>query len=248
MTIRTGFDMYLAPPSAPAFAAMGAAMGTALGHAAAALDWSGDLHGDWHVGQICGITLATQPPARFRYLATPRLDEAGVPPGHYNSLIITPRDGGLAAARDFDPARHRAAINEPGSFSGAFTFIEHMRGRTGHTLADPVRSGGHLRSVAMVAEGAVQLAAIDRASFRLAQAAMPEAAAAVTVIDETPFYPAPAFVADGALPETAVAPLRDALASFRADPAWAELHAILGWDDCLCLDRGAYDVMASVGR
>ena len=248
MTIRTGFDMYLAPPSAPAFAAMGAAMAETFGHAFAALDWSGELHGDWHVGQICGITLATQPPSRFHYLATPRLDEAGVPPGHYNSLIITPRDGGLLAARDFDPARHRAAINEPGSFSGAFTFIEHMRGKTGHTLADPVRSGGHLRSVAMVAEGAVQLAAIDRASFRLAQAADPDAAAAVTVIDETPFYPAPAFVADGALPETMVAPLRDALASFRADPAWAELHAILGWDDCLRLDRGAYDVMASVGR
>ena len=100
----------------------------------------------------------------------------------------------------------------------------------------------------MVAEGAVQLAAIDRASFRLAGAANPDAVAAVKVIDETPFRPAPAFVADGALPETAVAPLRGALAAFRTDPAWEALHAILGWTECLPLDRGSYDVMASVGR
>ena len=127
MTIRTAFDMYLAPPSEPAFAAMADSMRCAV----TALGWSGGLQGDWHVGQVCGITLATQPKARFHYLSTPSLAEDGVPPGHYNSLIITPREGGLAAACDFDPARHRAAINEPGSFSGALTFIEFMRGRTG---------------------------------------------------------------------------------------------------------------------
>ena len=72
--------------------------------------------------------------------------------------------------------------------------------------------------------------------------------AAVKVIDETPFYPAPAFVADGALPETAVAPLREAISGFHAGPAWDGLHTILGWDGCLCLDRASYDVMATVGR
>lgn len=244
MTVHTGFDMYLAPPTEAAFAAMA----TLFKHAVTALGWSGDLFGDWHVGQVCGITLAMEPAARFRYLSTPCLDEVGVPPGHYNSLIITPHDGGLAALSDFDLARHLAAINEPGSFSGDLAFIDHMRRKTGHTLSDPVCSGGHLKSVAMVAEGAVQLAAIDRASFRLAQAAMADAAAAVRVIDETPFYPAPAFVADGALPEPAVVTLRGTLAAFRADPAWDELHATLGWADCLPLDRGCYDVMASVGR
>ena len=244
MTVHTGFDMYLAPPTEAAFAAMA----TLFRRAAATLDWSGDLHGDWHVGQVCGVILATNPANRFHYLATPSLAEDGVPPGHYNSLIITPRDGGLVAVSDFDPARHLAAINEPGSFSGAFTLIEFMRAKTGHDLSDPVCSGGHLRSVAMVAEGVVQLAAIDQASFRLAQAAMPDAVAAVKVIDETPFYPAPAFVADGALPETAVETLRGTLAAFHADPAWDELRAILGWRECCRLDRESYDVMASVGR
>ena len=32
------------------------------------------------------------------------------------------------------------------------------------------------------------------------------------------------------------------------DPAWEALHAILGWRECRQLDRGSYDVMASVGR
>ena len=82
MTIRTGFDMYLAPPSEPAFAAMAETMRRAV----TALGWDGKPSGDWHVGQVCGITLATEPAARFRYLSTPCLDEDGVPPGHYNSL------------------------------------------------------------------------------------------------------------------------------------------------------------------
>ena len=61
MTIRTGFDMYLAPPSEPAFAAMAETMRRAV----TALEWVGEPLGDWHVGQVCGITLATEPKGAF---------------------------------------------------------------------------------------------------------------------------------------------------------------------------------------
>ena len=77
MTIRTGFDMYLAPPSEPAFTAMAETMR----HAVTALGWDGEPSGDWHVGQVCGITLATEPAARFRYLSTPCSTRTGCRPG-----------------------------------------------------------------------------------------------------------------------------------------------------------------------
>ena len=244
MPISRSISSIAAPPSEPAFTAMANMMRRAV----TALRWASEPLGDWHVGQVRGITLAIDLEAHFHYFSTPCLDEDGVPPGQYNSLIITQHDGGLAAVSDFDPARHLAAINEPGSFSGAFTFIDHMRRNIGHGVSEPVRFSGHLDSGSMVAERAVKFAAIDRASVRLASATTPDTEAAVKVIDETKLYSAPAFVADGALPETAVAPLRGALAAFRADPAWEALHAILGWRECWQLDRGSYNVMASVGR
>ena len=48
MTIRTGFDMYLAPPSAPAFAAMAETMRRAV----TALGWDGDL---WRLACRTGL-------------------------------------------------------------------------------------------------------------------------------------------------------------------------------------------------
>ena len=170
-----------------------------------------------------------------------------VPAGHYNSLIITARDGGIDDLAAFDPAHHRAVINEPGSFSGAITFAAHLRQATGHAVDSPLRSGGHLASIGMVAAGRAQLAAIDRVSFALAQAACPDDVAAVRVIDETAFYPGLPFVADGALAQQAVEVIRDRLLAFRTHPAWREMAGMLRLCDLIVLNAADYDVMATVG-
>ena len=242
MTIATKFDMYLAPPSRPCFAALAnwmAGAGVAIANEAG-------LIGNFVIGQVCGITLATAPPGRFHYLATPVMDDDAVPAGHYNSLIITPRDGGLDRLAAFDPVRHPVVINEPGSFSGAITLGAHLRRATGHHIANPLLSGGHLASLGMVAAGTATLAAIDRMSFALARAAHPDDVAAVRVIDETPFYPGLPFVADGALPADAVDRLRDRLLGFRAQTAWREMAAVLTLRDLTVLDSADYASMATV--
>ena len=240
MSGRTKFDMYLAPPSRAAFAALADWMEPAIADSA-------DLTGTFVVGQVCGITLAMAPPGRFHYLATPVMDDNAVPAGHYNSLIITPRDGGIDSLASFDPAHHRTVINEPGSFSGAITFAAHLRQATGHKLNTPLMSGGHLASVGMVAGGRADLAAIDRVSFALARAASPNDVAAVRVIDETAFYPGLPFVANGALPWQAVELIRDRLMDFRDQPAWREIADILQLRDLTILDAADYDIMATVG-
>ena len=248
MNSRTKFDMYLAPPSRAACAALADWMEVAITDSAD----SGVPGGDFTVGQVCGITLATAPVGRFHYLATPVIDDSTVPAGHYNSLIITAQDGGIDNMAAFDPARHRAVINEPGSFSGAITFAAHLRRTTGYQLAGhgaaaPVQSGGHLASIGMVAAGTADLAAIDRVSFALAKAACPDDVAAVRVIDETAFYPGLPFVADGALPPRAVEVIRDRLLAFRTQPAWQEMAGMLRLRDLIVLNAADYDVMATVG-
>ena len=253
MSARTKFDMYLAPPSRAAFAALADWMDAAIVEFATREEPAGNfsagdiLAGDFLVGQVCGITLATAPAGRFHYLATPVMDDDAVPEGHYNSLIITPREGGIDTVAAFDPARHRAIINEPGSFSGDITLAKHLRHVTGHALIAPPRSGGHLASIGMIAAGKAQLAAIDRVSFALARAACPDDVAAVRVIDETAFYPGLPFVADGALPEHIVALLRDRLLDFRTQSAWREIANILQLRGLTILDPADYDIMATIG-
>jgi len=242
--------MYPAPASHHVFTAMSACLASVLdGAGIDSTTFDADNHAaGFAVGHICGITLATAPAGTYHYLATPVIGDPAVPAGTYNSLLVTPANGGLSRVEDFDPAIHRAAINEPGSFSGNITLAAHLARHCGVTLTDPVRSGAHLESVALVAAGKVQLAAIDRMSLKLAGQDRPEAVAKIRVIGETDFHPAPPFVADGALSAGLVRELRDALLDFRRLPEFAELERLVGMTDIIVIDEARYPTMAMIGR
>lgn len=238
MTLRTKFDMYLAPASTACFAALTDHLTTTLaGH-----DMSAAV-GSFDVGQICGIDFAKAAPGRYHYLATMVVDDSAVTEGCYNSQIITPLSGGLATIDDFDPIRHVMAMNEPGSFSGAAVFAAHLRRHNIAGFESAVRSGGHLKSVAMVARGEAQLAAIDRTSFELARRAQPDDIARIKVIDETPLYPAPPLVADGSLSQDTADRLTDALLAFREQDAWQDMCRVLGIRDLTIIDPADYNGM-----
>jgi len=237
-------DMYLAPASQSAFAALDDRLRSVLTNAGVNL--SGPFAAGFAVGQICGITFANAPAGQLRYLATMVADDAAVPAGHYNSLLVTQCDGGLATPAEFDPARHKAVINEAGSFSGNLTFAAYMTSRHNTGLGTVLESGGHLKSIGMVARGEADLAAIDRISFALARRTVPDDVAGVTVIGETTTWPGVPFVADASLPGAVTAALRDAILAFRDDPAWSEMKAILGLSDITVLDKDLYPPMALV--
>jgi len=236
---RISLGMYPAPASATIFTAIERRLATIL-------DRAGIGRGRQVVRHMCGITLAVAPAGAWRYLATPVIGDPAVPPGHYNSLLITPRDGGLTRVEAFDPARHTVVINEPGSFSGNITLAAHLARAHGKTLTAPLRSGAHLESVTMIARGLAQLAAIDRMSFSLAQHARPEDVARVRVIGETECHPAPPVVADGGLDDGLVAALRAALLDCRTLPEWPEMERVLGVSDFMVMDESLYPPMAAV--
>lgn len=237
-------DMYLEPPSKAVFAVLDARLRTVLTEAG--IDPQGRFEAGFAAGQICGITFANAPAGQLRYLATMVADAPSVPAGHYNSLLVTPRDGGLASPAAFDSARHKAVINETGSFSGNLTFAAHMAANCNTGLGAVMRSGAHIKSIGMVARGEADLAAIDRISFSLASRTVPEDVAAVAVIGETAPYPGVPFVADANLPEDVIAGLRDAVLGFRLDPAWDEMKDILALSDITVLDETLYPPMAKV--
>ena len=246
---RISLGMYPAPASRTIFTAIEQTLAAILDEAgldAAGLDKAGIAPDRLVVRHMCGITLATAQAGAWRYLATPVIGDPAVPRGPYNSLIITPRDGGLARFADFDPERHAVAINEPGSFSGAITLAAHLASRIGAPLSSPVQSGAHLNSVTMVADGRAQLAAIDRMSLSLARHDRPEDVERVRVIDETDFYPAPPFVADARLATEVVAALRDALLACASLPEWPEMGRVLGVTGMMVMDEALYPPMATV--
>ena len=237
-------DMYLAPPSESAFAVLGERMKAVLEENGVDLD--GAFAAGFAAGHACGITFATAPEGRYRYLATMVADSPELPAGYYDSLLITSARGGLSSPADFDPARHRAVINEPRSFSGNLTFAAHMQAAYGISFGDVMHSGAHLKSIAMVASGEADLAAIDRVSFSLARHAVPQDVDGVSIIGRTASHPGIAFVADAELPDPVVRKLRATIMEFRDDSAWPELQAILGVADITVLDPQNYAPMASV--
>ena len=237
-------DMYLAPPSEVAFAVLGERMKAALEQNGVDLD--GTFDAGFAVGHVCGITFAMAPEGRYRYLATLVADSPELPTGYYDSLLVATAKGGLSSPADFDPARHRAVINEPGSFSGSLTFAAYMQAAHGTSLGDEMLSGAHLKSIAMVATGEADFAAIDRISFSLARHAVPQDVDGVSVIGHTASHPGIAFVADDGLPDLVVRKLRATIMEFRDDPAWLELQFLLSVSDITVLDPARYAPMASV--
>ena len=121
-----------------------------------------------------------------------------------------------------------------------------MQATHGTSLGEVMRSGAHLKSIAMVAAGEADLAAIDRISFSLARHAVPQDVDGVAVIGRTASHPGIAFVADAGLPDLVVRKLRATILEFRDDPAWVELQAILGVADITVLDPQNYAPMALV--
>lgn len=236
---RISLGMYPAPASLPIFTAIERQLASVLDEAGIGPDRQAVRH-------MCGITLATAPAGDWRYLATPVIGDPAVPRGHYNSLIITPCDGGLAQLADFDPEVHTTAINEPGSFSGNIALAAHLAAASGVPLSSTVQSGAHLNSVTLVAHGRAHLAAIDRMSFLLAQHDRPEDVDRVRVIGETAFHPAPPLVADASLAEDVVMALRAALLACPSLPEWPEMKRILGVTDMMVMDENLYPPMAMV--
>jgi ABC-type phosphate/phosphonate transport system substrate-binding protein len=192
--------MYDWPELAPATDRLWAALRDALRAAGVeapdALDREVGLMAGWTdprlvLGQTCGLPFVRELAGRVALVGATDYGVPGCRPGWYRSAVVV---------RDGDPRRElaafrgaRLAVNGRDSQSGWGAMLHHAAplARQGRFFGDVAVSGAHRASVAMVAEGEADIAAIDFVSWRYAQAFLPEAARlrVLMLTDPTPGLP-----------------------------------------------------------
>lgn len=176
--------------------------------------WARD---DLVLGQICNLPFRAWHRTRLRPLGCADHGLEGTPPGHYRSGFIVRAD---------DPARSveaaagcRFALNDPMSHSGWGAPHAWATAR-GLELRPTLVTGSHRESLAAVADGRADLAAIDLVSWRMFERWEP-AAARVRIIGVTDASPGMTFVTG---PRHDPSAIRDALVAALAalEPAHRE--------------------------
>ena len=189
---------------------------------------------DLTLGQICNLPYRARFRDRVTAIAAADYGLPDTPPGHYHSVFIVRADD--PADNLSETTGYRFAFNEALSQSGWGAPSTHARAQ-GLALTPALHTGGHALSLAAVAGGRADLAAIDAVTFRNLQRWDP-AAAGVRVIARTHATPGMTFItAPGRDPAPFLSALTDALA------ALATTHRdTLGLRAIVPLPPSAYDI------
>lgn len=138
--------------------------------------------------QSCSAPYRHRLHGRVRIVATPDYGLEGCAPGKYRSLFVMRKGAGTQDPEAW--ARLRFACNSRSSQSGWIAATTTLA-RQGLRLSPALETGAHLASMAAVAEGAADLAAIDAHTWRLAvrHDALPSALEVVGATDPSPATP-----------------------------------------------------------
>ena len=162
--------------------------------------------------QMCGYPLRRLYDGQYRLLGTPLYDLPGCGwfapgvPGHRSFIVVSRSSGAetVAALRG-----SRFAVNGFDSNSGMNLprrlFAPLAEGRA--FFSGIVVSGGHMRSMEMVAAGEADAASIDCVTFGFAGLSRPDLVAGLHIVAETPASPAIPFITAAATPPGTVAAL-----------------------------------------
>ena len=191
-------------------------------------------------GQTCGYPYWRVLRDRVALIATPTYGFEGCEGARHCSFLIVRRgetDQGLAGFRGA-----RAAINARNSNTGMNLFRTVVApladGRA--FFSDVVVTGAHALSLAAVAEGTADIAAIDCVSFALLRRGRAELVERVEVLQRTPSAPSLPFIASATLAREALATIRRCLFETLDDARLAEDFAALGLTGADVLAPQAY--------
>jgi phosphonate transport system substrate-binding protein len=169
------------------------------------------------VGFICGLPY-TRKTAQVELLAAPvmRAPRYQGRPIYFSDVIVR-RDSPFRSFADLRGATW--AYNEPGSFSGYVVALAHLAalGETSGYFGRAVESGAHLRSLGLIAEGAVDAAAIDSVVLELELRPRPAPAAQFRVVETIGPSPIPPVVVARGVAAGIKQRLRDALLRMHED-------------------------------
>jgi ABC-type phosphate/phosphonate transport system substrate-binding protein len=199
-------------------------------------------------GQTCGYPFITALRGRVTLLATPIYSFEGCDGPNSCSFIVASAKRRGRSLAGFEGAR--AALNGRDSNSGMNVFRALLapiaRGRP--FFSEVVVTGSHAASLAAVAEGAADIAAIDCVSYGLLGRGRPELFENVAVIGRTQAAPGLPFVINAELGRSLAAALRVALFATLSDPALADARDALGLKGAAILGEVEYQKIAEIER
>lgn len=195
------------------------------------------------LSQTCGYPLLKEYGADLQLVATPHYAARGCQGALYTSHVIVACDsaaGGLADLRG-----SRCAINNWGSQSG-MNALRHAVATLAvgdRFFSQVLVSGGHHHSIAMVAAGDADVAAIDCVTYGLIEGHFPEQLAKVRILTQTTAAPALPYVTAASQPADLVERLCEGLAEAIASPDLAAVREALLIEDFSQVPLADYQVM-----
>lgn len=206
--------------------------------------------GELDLGTICGawyVDWVAADPGSVALLAAPVMEGAlyGGQPVYFSHVVVR-ADGPIEVLEDL--AEGRWAFNEPDSYSGKLVLHHEMarRGWGPSYFGSLVESGSHETSLALVAAGAVDAAAIDSVVWEMALRAQPERAHAFRIIDTWGPAPMPPVVASRAVSPAWRARYRDTLLAMHRDPAGRQILASAGVARFAAVEDADYDPLRAL--
>jgi len=182
-----------------------------------------DLHAHWRdpallFSQGCGFPLTHAFAGQWQVIATPCYAAHGCAGPEYRSVLIVPESSAFASLEDL--RGRTACYNSEDSHSGCnilrATFAPLARG--GRFFGKVVKSGGHLRSAAIVQSGEADVAALDCVTHALYARHAPQRLAGTRVLRATEPAPSLPCITAAATDAGTLAALRAGLAEALADP------------------------------
>lgn len=200
------------------------------------------------LSQCCGADLVGAHAGMLRPVATPCYRAPGCDGPTYTSIVVVAEGSRAAGIQDLRGAV--AAINTPRSHSGmsALRALVAPLSRDGRFFAEVKVSGAHVASLAMVARGAADVAAIDCVTHALLARHRPAALAGTRPLHRTAAAPALPYVTRAGASEELVRRLGAALADATADPDLAAARDDLLLGGVEVLPPSAYDAIAAFER
>lgn len=200
------------------------------------------------LSQCCGADLVGAQAGTLRAVATPRYRAPGCAGARYASIVVVAEDSPATSIEDL---RGRiAAINEPHSHSGmnALRALIAPISRGERFFGRVVPSGAHALSLAMVARGEADVAAIDGIVHALLARHRPTALAGTRPLCRTASAPAPPYVTRASADVELVEQLRSALRAAADDHDLAAARDDLLLDGIEVLSPSAYDEIREFAR
>lgn len=151
------------------------------------LDWPQDLDKAWHspdllLSQTCGYPLVRHLAGQVQLVAVPTYDAPGCDGINYSSVLIVRRDAPFQSLADL--RGYAAGYNEAHSQSGynALRYAVAPLAMGRRFFGRVVETGRHEASIDAVADGSIDIAAIDAVTYALIARHQPDRVAGVRVL------------------------------------------------------------------